>query len=542
MLYEWLAFVSMVSLLSMNIYLNVFNKDPADSLTPKKNDELILKSTFVDESLLRSSAPQRELISANTKRPKGNSTAASKKKTSTFVDESLLRSSAPQRELISANTKRPKGNSTAASKKKMGPPILTRYAIGDEECKRSINDEKFAANISKGPPILTRYAIGDEECKRSINDEKFAANISKKKTERPDIEVDEKIAVNCEALRSRGYYSDSNSDVFSIAYVRIVYKDYHIQELLFNLMYSPTNIFCYAIDRKASAIFHEQMRNLSQCFSNIHVTVTEYDVDSAGHNMDRSYLECLRLIRKLPRWKYAILLQNYDIPLRTNREMIMILKALNGSNDISISVPFSHRIPKHSDWSYKALQLFKDTSENDNRVLQIAKGSTAASLSRAFAEFVVDKLNLTIILERFNKVPYGVDEMLIPTLNSDDNLDAPGGYTRYCINNHSAFITRYVVWGWSRLPCKSRRYRHNVCVFGLEDLKTLSSSRYLFANKMLPQNDYFAISCWAKRLYNRTHYNHNDRSIDVTFYSRLASVRFNSERQKWRANLKAFNC
>ncbi|VDM39584.1 unnamed protein product, partial [Toxocara canis] len=418
---------------------------------------------------------------------------------STFVDESLLRSSAPQRELISANTKRPKGNSTAASKKKMGPPILTRYAIGDEECKRSINDEKFAANISK------------------------------KKTERPDIEVDEKIAVNCEALRSRGYYSDSNSDVFSIAYVRIVYKDYHIQELLFNLMYSPTNIFCYAIDRKASAIFHEQMRNLSQCFSNIHVTVTEYDVDSAGHNMDRSYLECLRLIRKLPRWK-------------TNREMIMILKALNGSNDISISVPFSHRIPKHSDWSYKALQLFKDTSENDNRVLQIAKGSTAASLSRAFAEFVVDKLNLTIILERFNKVPYGVDEMLIPTLNSDDNLDAPGGYTRYCINNHSAFITRYVVWGWSRLPCKSRRYRHNVCVFGLEDLKTLSSSRYLFANKMLPQNDYFAISCWAKRLYNRTHYNHNDRSIDVTFYSRLASVRFNSERQKWRANLKAFNC
>lgn len=31
----------------------------------------------------------------------------------------------------------------------------------------------------KGPPILQRYAIGDEECKRAINDENFAARIAK---------------------------------------------------------------------------------------------------------------------------------------------------------------------------------------------------------------------------------------------------------------------------------------------------------------------------------------------------------------------------
>uniref|UniRef100_A0A915AN78 Core-2/I-Branching enzyme n=1 Tax=Parascaris univalens TaxID=6257 RepID=A0A915AN78_PARUN len=74
-------------------------------------------------------------------------------------------------------------------------------------------------------------------------------------------------------------------------------------------MYSPENIFCYAIDRKASIKFHQQMRNLSYCFPNIYLTKTEYDVDSAGHNMDQSFLECLQTIRHLPNWKYAILLQ-----------------------------------------------------------------------------------------------------------------------------------------------------------------------------------------------------------------------------------------
>ncbi|VDK27458.1 unnamed protein product, partial [Anisakis simplex] len=103
-----------------------------------------------------------------------------------------------------------------------------------------------------------------------------------KQIQQPTVEDDEKIDVSCEKVRSRGYYANASDNPFSIAYIRIVYKDYHLQELLFNLMYSPTNVFCYAIDKKATKVFHQQMQNLSECFSNVHLTATEYEVDSAG--------------------------------------------------------------------------------------------------------------------------------------------------------------------------------------------------------------------------------------------------------------------
>lgn len=37
-------------------------------------------------------------------------------------------------------------------------------------------------------------------------------------------------------------------------------------------------------------------------------------------------------------------------------------------------------------------------------------------------KFVVDQLNLTILLDKFDSLSYGVDEMLFPSLNSEDSL------------------------------------------------------------------------------------------------------------------------
>ncbi|VDK55351.1 unnamed protein product, partial [Anisakis simplex] len=411
----------------------------------------------------------------------------------------------------------------------------------------------------------------------------------------PTVADDEKIVVSCDAVYSRGYYSNSTDDDFSIAFVRVVYKDYHLQELMFNLMYSPINTYCYSIDKKATKIFHEQMQNLSKCFSNVYISMDEYNVDSAGRNIDRSYLDCLKIVRKLPDWKYAIVLQsirqrcedrsssssflsennstsyiqNHDIPLKTNREMIMILKALNGSNNIELVPPFQSRIPKFDDWSFRALSLFRgpgrellqnsrsssrairkhsrhandlsESKENDNRTLNIGKGSTGAALSRSFVEFVVDKLNLTTLLQRFDTVGLGCDEMLLPSLNSEDALDAPGGYTRKCLHANVSFITRYVVWVWSRLPCYSRRFRHYVCIFGIGDLKHLRESRYLFGNKMMPEIDYGVISCWAKELHHRIIQQQN-HTVDLNYYSNLRTVIFNNFKQRWRSDMKAFNC
>lgn len=93
---------------------------------------------------------------------------------------------------------------------------------------------------------------------------------------------------------------------------RHIFQAYHIQELLFNLMYSPHNFYCYVLDRKASSRFREQMRNLSNCFPNVMVSDIEYVMNRQGHNRTRGFLECLKLLIVIPDWKYALLLQVFQ--------------------------------------------------------------------------------------------------------------------------------------------------------------------------------------------------------------------------------------
>ncbi|VDD86999.1 unnamed protein product, partial [Enterobius vermicularis] len=340
---------------------------------------------------------------------------------------------------------------------------------------------------------------------------------------------DEKVTVSCEEVWNRGSYENRGEDNFSVAHIRIVYKDYHLQELILNLLYSTTNVFCYSIDKKASAIFKEQMYNLSQCFPNIHIASVEYQVDSAGHNMDRAFLSCMSLIRKIPHWQYAITMQNHDMPIKTNEEMLAILKVLNGSNSIDLVQPFSSRIPDDRDWSFKALQLFKNTSANDDRVLQITKGNVGSVHSRQFVEFLIDKINSTTFLSRFDKVIYGNDELYFPTLNADDNVG------KFKMHEKILAVSSFA-------SCYSHFYRHNTCIYGYKDLKVLKNDRHLFANKVLPSVDYTGIVCWAKYLAHRATIKSHEQSIPLKIYANMPAVRFNKKRTFWKKNLSKFNC
>ncbi|EFO18925.2 core-2/I-Branching enzyme family protein [Loa loa] len=100
--------------------------------------------------------------------------------------------------------------------------------------------------------------------------------------------VDEEISNSCEDIKQRGTYPENpgseDEEKFPIVFIRA----YYVQKMLFNLMYASQNLYYYALDSKSSDLFHEHMRNLSKCFSNVILTGTEYEVDSAGHNMIRS--------------------------------------------------------------------------------------------------------------------------------------------------------------------------------------------------------------------------------------------------------------
>ncbi|RCN48409.1 Core-2/I-Branching enzyme [Ancylostoma caninum] len=84
---------------------------------------------------------------------------------------------------------------------------------------------------------------------------------------------------------------------YPLSYGLVIYKDI-VQVLLeLSIFYQPQNVYCITVDQGASKIYKKFVENLPKCFKNIK----------------------------------TFYLSGTDLPLRTNLEMVRIMKALNGS-------------------------------------------------------------------------------------------------------------------------------------------------------------------------------------------------------------------
>uniref|UniRef100_A0A914ZZ31 Uncharacterized protein n=1 Tax=Parascaris univalens TaxID=6257 RepID=A0A914ZZ31_PARUN len=388
------------------------------------------------------------------------------------------------------------------------------------------------------PSLLLNGYLDGEKCRRTLTDINFAKTAAKNRITFAD---SANISVSCESIFHRGFYTDrpmSREEAeLPIAYARVVFRDYYMQEAMFNVMFAPQNEFCYVIDKKASFEFHARMRNLSACFPNVHISEIEYSVSSDGENMIRSLLQCMRILVRYPKWKYVFLLQNHDLPLKTNAELVRILSVFNGSNDVEMKVP---RASMNISWKFGSLNIFRDKRRNDDRRLYLVKGGVQSIFSRAYVEYILNTLNVSIFLNNLDNIKFGGDEMFFATLNMQDELGVPGGFTRRCLSSRPFYASKFAIWQHMG-GCSSSKFRHAVCTFGIEDLPKLMNVSKLIANKMLPEFDYSAFSCWMQTLFNLT-YGNLTRRLSLETYSRLPHVRFNRERERWMRNPTAFNC
>lgn len=178
--------------------------------------------------------------------------------------------------------------------------------------------------------------------------------------------------------------------------------------------------------------------------------------------------------------------------------------------------------------------------------LDFSKGNVGCSLSRAAVNFLVLDLDLTTVLTILSKNSYGVDEILLPTLMVTDALNMPGGFTHYCIDQNVRFtqLSRFVVW-YSMEDCHSHKMRHNVCIFGVADLKYLEKQPHLFGNKIMPKTDFLASVCWKEFLFNQTYINPATdpaSRLNKTVYLNSVLVRYNKERRDPNFNISNFQC
>jgi hypothetical protein len=146
-------------------------------------------------------------------------------------------------------------------------------------------------------------------------------------------------------------------------------------------------------------------------------------------------------------------------------------------------------------------------------------------------DFVASQLDLTVMLNQLETGGYAMNEIWLPTLHATDSIGLPGGFTHACLDRgvDGAMVSRLTVWeGQYQNGCgDSHPFRHSICLLGVEDLaRRMANSRFLFANKLMPEFDFGAIECWHETIFNRTYLDRGVHRLRPRVYQELPHVWF----------------
>ncbi|XP_074644311.1 LOW QUALITY PROTEIN: putative beta-1,3-galactosyl-O-glycosyl-glycoprotein beta-1,6-N-acetylglucosaminyltransferase 7 [Tubulanus polymorphus] len=150
------------------------------------------------------------------------------------------------------------------------------------------------------------------------------------------------IGLLCRIHSKNGYFTSPTSleeANFPLAYGILVHKDFEQFERVFRAVYMPQNYYCIHVDKKSPVAFYKAIVKLTDCFENAYVVGTREDVRWGEFSLLTAELTCARSLLKYRNWKYYINLTGFEFPLVSNRQLVRVFKAYNGSNDINVQEP-----------------------------------------------------------------------------------------------------------------------------------------------------------------------------------------------------------
>jgi Core-2/I-Branching enzyme len=151
---------------------------------------------------------------------------------------------------------------------------------------------------------------------------------------------------NCDCFRHHfGFMTSFNERVteeelrFPVAFSLLTYDNMEQTMRLLRLIYRPHNLYCLHVDAKSPPSMHRTARRAVSCIKNVVLAAPAIEVSWGTVSVLEAELLCARklLESKSVGWKYFINLVGRDFPLRTNLELVRILKAYNGTNDVAVS-------------------------------------------------------------------------------------------------------------------------------------------------------------------------------------------------------------
>ena len=323
-------------------------------------------------------------------------------------------------------------------------------------------------------------------------------------------------------IRDRGYEMSTPSEEernFPLAFSIRMHGSVVQAERLLRAIYRPQNVYCIHIDRASAPIVQTAMRSIIHCFPNVVVSSLYEDYVYESFSPVKADLQCVRqlLTMGVP-WRYYLNLAGSEFPLRTNLELVHVLKQLNGTNDIEMTefpdylrfrITWHHFIFRHQ--LYRNLFSFKDPFHYTN--VTVYKGSSYNMFSREFVVWLLANRIAQELIE-WSRDTHSPEETVWATLNG--MAGAPGGYL--VNSSNQTFLSRAVLWRTSdgNHTCQGE-WVHDICVFGYGDLQWLTNRQEMFANKFNINDDPIAYECLEQSLLQRMHDLHSDHPINWTF-------------------------
>lgn len=170
-----------------------------------------------------------------------------------------------------------------------------------------------------------------------------------------DVDEDSTVSLtsDCQTfIKIRAYNEVLVSDAeqnFPLAYSLVVHKNAPMVERILHAIYAPHNIYCIHYDQKSSPVFRNVIKNLARCTPNVFIASKLESVEYAHISRLKADLNCLSdLLKSKVKWKYVINLCGQDFPLKSNYELVLELKHLNGSNMLESSRPSELKIERFS--------------------------------------------------------------------------------------------------------------------------------------------------------------------------------------------------
>ena len=105
-------------------------------------------------------------------------------------------------------------------------------------------------------------------------------------------------------------------------------------ERLLRAIYRPHNFYCIHIDSNSPHQTQRALTSIASCFHNVFIASTSYNVEWGKATVLYAEIQCMKDLLRYRTWKYFINLTGQEFPLKTNRELVKILKAYSGANDI----------------------------------------------------------------------------------------------------------------------------------------------------------------------------------------------------------------